>query len=68
MHGFIAIIDLRTVYVEVPDWTGPPADHPGWPALCKAKALEDGLITEEEAVSATFRPSAPPPKPAAHWR
>jgi hypothetical protein len=23
MHGFIAIIDLRSVYVEVPDWIGP---------------------------------------------
>lgn len=68
MHGFIAIVSGRTVYVEVPHWPGSQEGFPGWPSLARDKALADGLITEDEWKDVFFQPSAPPTKPKPVWR
>lgn len=66
-HTFLAVLEDRTVYVDVPAHeAGCP--FPGWQIICRAAVIQQGLMTEAEAADAVFHAAVRPAPPSAHWR
>jgi len=69
MHTFLAILeDHEIVYVDVPDWTGPQDQFPGWSQIVRKAVVEQALMSEEDARRASFVAGVRPPSPSSHFR
>lgn len=69
MHSFIGILEGHDlVYIDLPDWDPALGEFPGWQALCRRAAVEQNLMTEDEAKRASFHSGIKPPEPKSYFR
>ena len=69
MPTFLAILeDHDIVYVDLPDWSGPSEDFPGWSQLARIAVVDQGLMSAGDAAKAQFAAGVRPEKPQAFFR
>lgn len=60
----VTLIGMDPIYVEFE----PGQPRGGFNSVQSASAFEQGLLTRKQAISASWMPSARPPKAKATWR